>query len=78
MPSIHSCTELIAKLDTTHFITNMRVNVTDSESKASATCSGARSALPRRHSIGAGAAHLLVGSLYWLDLARDDGMDYGK
>ncbi|KAL7916786.1 hypothetical protein GGI35DRAFT_49365 [Trichoderma velutinum] len=64
--------ELIAKLDTTHFITNMRINVTDSGSKASAMCSALAQHYRGGMGLEAGATYLLVGSLYWLDLARDD------
>lgn len=64
--------ELIAKLDTTHFITNMRINVADSGSKASATCSALAQHYRGGTGLEVGATHLLVGSLYWLDLTMDD------
>ncbi|CAG8907094.1 unnamed protein product [Penicillium egyptiacum] len=40
LPAIHTnCFEVVSKLDTTHFVTNIRINIADSGVKAAATAS---------------------------------------
>ncbi|THC98781.1 hypothetical protein EYZ11_001760 [Aspergillus tanneri] len=40
LPAIHAdCFDVIAKLDTTHFVTNIRINIADGGAKASMTAS---------------------------------------
>ena len=62
----------VSTLDTTHFITNVRVNVQDGASTASMTAS----ALAQHYRAGQGtvpgATRLLSGSLYFLDLVKND------
>ncbi|KAH8800183.1 hypothetical protein F5884DRAFT_685842 [Xylogone sp. PMI_703] len=66
------CYERIAKLDTTHFITNIRVNADGGGCKASAMCSALAQHYRGGKGMEADTTGLLVGSLYWLDLVRDD------
>lgn len=71
--AIHTeCYDLIAKLDTTHFVTNVRVDVKEGESKASVTASVL--AQHYRHEQGRepGATSLMAGSLYFVDCVKDD------
>lgn len=69
---VSDCYDRISKLDTTHFITNLRVNILDGGSKAEATCA----ALSQHFGTGKGmepaAARLLAGGLYWMELVLDD------
>ncbi|ROW08709.1 hypothetical protein VPNG_06371 [Cytospora leucostoma] len=64
----------ISKLDTTHFITNTRVNLNDDGKTASMTAS----ALSQHYRPGTGhsetgdAPRLLAGALYRLDLVKDE------
>ncbi|KAF7596238.1 hypothetical protein BBP40_002771 [Aspergillus hancockii] len=79
LPAIHTdCFDVIAKLDTTHFLTNIRINIADSGSKASATAS----ALAQHYGGGKGLQpdqpRLLAGSLYYADLIKDDASGLWK
>lgn len=62
--------EKISKMDTTHLVTNMRINVSEEGSKAELTCT----ALAQHYFHGEGlnpkAASLLAGSLYWVELVK--------
>ncbi|KUI55847.1 hypothetical protein VP1G_03183 [Cytospora mali] len=71
--AIHSqCFDFISKLDTTHFITNTRININEGGSTASATAS----ALAQHYRGGQGAdpaaSRFLSGVLYWMDLVKDE------
>lgn len=73
LPAIHTdCFEPISKLDTTHFITNIRTTVDESGSKAAVTAS----ALAQHYRGGKGLepsqTRLLAGSLYYADLVKDE------
>ncbi|KAI9732029.1 MAG: hypothetical protein M1818_007624 [Claussenomyces sp. TS43310] len=73
LSAIHTgCYDTIAKLDTTHFITNVRVNVKDGESKASMTASALAQHYRHGQGLESGAVHLLTGGLYYLDLMKDE------
>ena len=63
---------LISKLDTTHFISNARVNVRDGDSTASMTASALAQHYRHKEGIEVGATSLMTGSLYFLDLVKDD------
>ncbi|PSR83724.1 hypothetical protein BD289DRAFT_435482 [Coniella lustricola] len=72
LPAISTCIyDMIAKMDTTHFVTNVRVHI-ESETKASVTAT----ALAQHYHGGQGlepdAANFLAGSLYWGDLVKDE------
>lgn len=70
------CYANIAKMDTNHFLTNMRINIIDGDSKAQVTCS----ALSQHYRGGEGMNHgsnfLFAGGLYWVELVKDsrDGL----
>lgn len=73
LPAIHTdCFDVITKLDTTHFITNIRTNIDDSGSKAAVTAS----ALAQHYRGGKGLepnqTRLLAGSLYYVDFIKDE------
>lgn len=61
------------KLDTTHHISNLRINITDGASKAQVTCSGLAQHYRAGEGMKPGAAPLLAGSLYWIELVKDAG-----
>lgn len=64
--------DFISKLDTTHLITNTRINVDEGGSTASATAS----AIAQHYRGGQGqdpaASRFLSGGMYWLDLVKDE------
>ncbi|KAB8260272.1 hypothetical protein BDV32DRAFT_149501 [Aspergillus pseudonomiae] len=66
------CYDRVSKLDTTHFVSNGRVDVIEGASVASMTAS----VLSQHYRPGTGkvpgAEYLMAGSLYSLDLVRDD------
>ncbi|KGO47386.1 hypothetical protein PEX1_005070 [Penicillium expansum] len=73
LPAIHTdCFDVISKLDTTHFVTNIRINIADSGVKAAATAS----ALAQHYGGGKGLQpdqpRLLAGALYYADFAKDE------
>ncbi|KAE8374908.1 hypothetical protein BDV26DRAFT_299983 [Aspergillus bertholletiae] len=73
LESIHKdCYDKVSKMDTIHHISNVRVNMKEGESKASLTAS----ALAQHYRLGeglqSGTPYLLAGSLYSLDVVRDD------
>lgn len=66
------CYDRVSKLDTTHFLSNVRVNlVDDHETKAKVTAS----ALSQHYRTGQGnepgASYLMSGSLYFVDVEKD-------
>ena len=77
LDAIHTgCYDGISKLDTTHFITNVRVNVKDGDSTASMTTSALAQHYRTKQGMQADATRLLTGSLYSIDLVKDgkDGL----
>ncbi|KAI1372025.1 SnoaL-like domain-containing protein [Hypoxylon crocopeplum] len=72
------CYDKVSKLDTTHFMSNVRVNYKDGESTATLSAS----ALAQHYRAGQGmqpdTTHFLSGSLYFLDLVKDDKEDLWK
>ncbi|OQD73224.1 hypothetical protein PENDEC_c016G02484 [Penicillium decumbens] len=70
---VTQCYASVSKMDTTHFINNLRINILDGDSKAEVTCS----ALAQHYRGGEGmkpdAVPLLAGALYWMDLVKDAG-----
>jgi hypothetical protein len=79
LPAIHTdCFDVITKLDTTHFLTNIRITIDDSGKKAAATAS----ALAQHYRGGKGLepnqTRLLAGSLYYVDLIKDETGDLWK
>lgn len=79
LPAIHTdCFDVISKLDTTHFVTNIRINIDDSGVKAAATASS----LAQHYSGGKGLEpdqpRLLTGAQYYADLVKDEGSGLWK
>ncbi|KAL2812540.1 SnoaL-like domain-containing protein [Aspergillus granulosus] len=68
------CYDLIGKLDTTHFLTNVRINVEACGKKAGVTASAlSQHYRPGEGLQGGGKDALVMGSLYWVELVRDEG-----
>jgi hypothetical protein len=67
-----NCYGPVSRLDTTHFVTNVRVNVADAGLKASVSAS----VLAQHYRAGtgkeAGATRYMTGALYLADLVKDD------
>lgn len=67
------CYSRVSKMDTSHHITNLRINITDEDSKAELTCT----ALSQHYNDGEGfktdSAFKLVGGFYYMDLAKNSG-----
>ncbi|KAK9491202.1 hypothetical protein V1508DRAFT_226766 [Lipomyces doorenjongii] len=77
LSAIHTrCYDFIATLDTTHFITNVRVDVKDGESKASMTASALAQHYRHKQGREPGATRFMTGSLYFVDCVKDgeDGL----
>lgn len=73
LSAIHTgCYDTVSKLDTTHFITNVRVDINDGESKASMTASALAQHYRHQQGREPGAARLLAGGLYFIDCVKDD------
>lgn len=72
LPALHTdCFEPISKLDTSHFITNVRVNIAESGTEAALTAS----VLSQHYRGGKGMEtdqkSLMAGSVYYVDLVKD-------
>lgn len=79
LPAIHTdCFDRISKMDTTHFLTNIRINIADSGTKATATASALAQHYPGGKGLAPNQARLLAGSLYYVDLVKDDASDLWK
>ncbi|EFX05345.1 hypothetical protein CMQ_3414 [Grosmannia clavigera kw1407] len=63
----------VSKMDTNHFISNIRINVIDPDSKAQVTCSALAQHYRSGEGMKPGAVSLLAGSLYWADVTKDVG-----
>ncbi|EKV11921.1 hypothetical protein Pdw03_6904 [Penicillium digitatum] len=79
LPAIHTdCFDVISKLDTTHYVTNIRINIADSGVKAVATAS----VIAQHYGSGKGLQpnqpRLLAGALYYVDLVKDDSSELWK
>lgn len=72
------CFAGVSKLDTTHHVTNLRINVLEEESKAEASCSALAQHFPAGEGLKPGVVPLLVGSLYWIELIKDTGDELWK
>lgn len=73
---VSQCYANISKMDTNHFLTNVRINITDDDSKAQVSCSALAQHFRPEEGMKAGAVPLLAGALYWLELIKDssDGL----
>lgn len=73
---VAQCYQSIVKMDTTHFITNIRINVVEESRRAELTCSALAQHYNGGEGMKPGAVPLLAGSLYWLQLVKDqeDGL----
>ncbi|SCU94579.1 LAFA_0F22672g1_1 [Lachancea sp. 'fantastica'] len=71
-----NCFGSISKLDTTHFLTNQRINISDENSKAELTCSALAQHYRGGESKKVDATSLLVGSSYRAHLVKttEDGL----
>ncbi|MCJ1325075.1 hypothetical protein MMC10_001737 [Thelotrema lepadinum] len=73
LDAIHDgCYNKISKLDTTHFASNIRVNVEDGDSKASLTASALGQHYREGEGDQEGTTRILAGGLYNIDLVKDD------
>ncbi|KAH8432796.1 nuclear transport factor 2 family protein [Aspergillus melleus] len=76
LPEIHTgCFDPISKLDTTHFISNIRINIEDNGTEASLTASSIAQHYRAGKGMEADQPRLLGGSLYYVDLVKreEDG-----
>ena len=72
LDAIHTgCFDSISKLDTTHFLSNVRVNVPDGSSKATMTCSALAQHYRRGQGTAVNATRFLTGALYSFDMVED-------
>ena len=70
--AIHTgCYDSVAKLDTTHFVTNIRADIKDGEPKASVTASALARHYRPQQGRAPGATHFTSGSLYYIDCVKD-------
>lgn len=63
--------DMIVKMDTTHFVTNVRVHI-EGETKGSVTATALAQHYHGNQGLEPGAANFLAGSLYWGDLVKDE------
>lgn len=70
------CYSKISELDTSHFLANLRINITEEDSKAQATCSALSQHYRTGEGLKPGSDSLLAGGIYWLELVKDasDGL----
>ncbi|KAE8137982.1 hypothetical protein BDV38DRAFT_282591 [Aspergillus pseudotamarii] len=74
LDSIHKdCYDKISKLDTIHYMSNVRVNVKDGEEKGSLTASALAQHYRPGEGIQSGTKYFLAGSFYEMDVVRDEG-----
>lgn len=66
------CYVNISKMDTNHFLTNMRINITE-ESKAQVSCSALSQHYRGGEGMTPGSDFLLAGGLYAVELVKDAG-----
>ncbi|KAE8392581.1 hypothetical protein BDV23DRAFT_151073 [Aspergillus alliaceus] len=79
LPAIHTdCFITIAKLDTTHFLSNIRINIADDGTKASATASALSQHYRAGKGLQPGQPRFLAGSLYYVDLVKEEANDLWK
>jgi hypothetical protein len=70
---ITGCYNVIGKLDTTHFLTNVRIHVEEGGRKAGVTASALSQHYRAGEGLVGGKEALLVGSLYWVEVVRNEG-----
>ena len=66
------CYASISKLDTNHYLSNLRINILDGDSKAEMTCSALAQHYHSREGMKPDTVPLLAGSFYWLELVKDE------
>ncbi|KAL3488400.1 SnoaL-like domain-containing protein [Aspergillus germanicus] len=69
---ITECYDVIGKLDTTHFLTNVRIHVDEGGRTAGVTASALSQHYRAGEGLVGGKEALLVGSLYWVEVVRDE------
>lgn len=67
------CYANIVKMDTNHFLTNIRINIADGDSKAQVTCSALSQHYRGGEGMNPGSDYLLAGGFYWVELVKDSG-----
>lgn len=67
------CYSLVSKMDTTHFVTNLRINITEEDSKAQLTCTSLAQHFNDGEGLKAGSDFKLNGGFYYMDLVKDSG-----
>lgn len=65
------CFDTVSKLDTTHFISNVRINYVEGASTASMTASALSQHYRPNTGKTPGATNFMGGSLYYVDVVRD-------
>ncbi|KAI9036889.1 nuclear transport factor 2 family protein [Aspergillus affinis] len=74
LAAIHTdCFDPVSKLDTTHFVSNIRINIADSGTEASLTASSIAQHYRTGKGMEADQPRLLGGSLYYVDLVTREG-----
>ncbi|KAJ5758370.1 hypothetical protein N7520_005526 [Penicillium odoratum] len=69
------CFDIVSKLDTTHFVSNVRIDYVEGASTASMTASALSQHYRPNTGKTPGATNFMGGSLYYLDVVRDtDGL----
>ncbi|KAJ3497703.1 hypothetical protein NLG97_g1702 [Lecanicillium saksenae] len=72
------CFDPISKMDTTHFLTNVRVNHVEGETKAVGTSCGLAQHYARGEGMTQDSKSLLVGSLYWYEFEKEESTSLWK
>ena len=65
-----NCFTPVSKLDTTHFMTNMRINIDTNGTKVSMTCTALSQHFRKGKGLQPGQPKLLAGSLYYFDFVK--------
>ncbi|KAK9453080.1 hypothetical protein V1511DRAFT_489988 [Dipodascopsis uninucleata] len=66
------CYDKVSKLDTSHLITNIRIDIKDGKSSASVTASALAQHYRQNQGTVPDSASFLAGSLYFIDCIKDD------
>jgi hypothetical protein len=75
---ITGCYDVIGKLNSTHFLTNVRIHVEEGGKKAGVTASALSQHYRGGEGLVVGKEALLVGCLYWVEVVRDGGEEEGR
>lgn len=71
LQAVHAhCYDMVSKLDTSHFVTNPRINITGGDDTASMTASVLSQHFRGGNGMAPEQPRLMAGALYYLDLVR--------